>query len=164
MIGPRFAFTSVSPMYNMEIITDAFVSAPSKPSEKKSVIRVKALWDTGASKSVVTPHIIQQLGIKADGAAKVCHAGGESMVGTYLVDIILPNKILLPGIRVSECAEQGPHFDIIIGMDIISLGDLSITGQGIKRMVSFCFPSTAIIDYAQMLRQVEVVKQQGTKT
>ena len=158
MILPRFAFTTVSPMYNAEIITDAYISAPVRQREISNPIRVRALWDTGASKSVITPHIKEQLGIKADGAAKVCHAGGESLVGTYLVDIILPNKIAIPGVRVSECSEQGVHFDIIIGMDIISLGDFSITGQGIKRMVSFCLPSTAIIDYVQLLKQMDALK------
>lgn len=77
------------------------------------------------------------------------------MVNTYLVDIALPNRILLPGVRVSECAEQNGRFDMIIGMDIISLGDFAITGQGQRRMVSFCLPSISVIDYANALRMAD---------
>lgn len=151
----NFAFTLVSPTNNREIITDAFVSVPAKQNEDRQLHKVRALWDTGASNSVVTPHVISQLGIVADGIAKTRHAGGESTVKTYLMDIGLPNRILLPHIRVSECAEQDARFDIIIGMDIISMGDFSITGQGMRRMVSFCLPSTAYIDYVQMLKNIE---------
>lgn len=42
---------------------------------------------------------------------------------------------------------------MIIGMDIISLGDFSISGQQQRRMVSFCLPSSVYVDYVQMLRQ-----------
>lgn len=150
----------VSPTNNREIITDAFVSVPTKQNEGRQLHKVRALWDTGASNSVVTPHVISLLGISADGVAKTRHAGGESTVRTYLIDIGLPNRILLPHIRVSECAEADNRFDIIIGMDIISLGDFSITGQGMRRMVSFCLPSTSFIDYVQMLKQMDATNKE----
>lgn len=153
MIPQRFAFTAVSPTYNREVITDAFISAPTPNNIPVQLLNVKALWDTGASNSVIKPHIVNQLGIKADGVAKSINAGGENTVNTYLVNIALPNKMLIPMVRVTECAETpSSKFDIIIGMDIISLGDLSISGQGIKRVVSFCMPSAVVIDFVQMLQ------------
>lgn len=153
---PHFAFSSINPSYTREIITDAYISMPSKNVGlgNGQLVKVLALWDTGATNSVVTPHIISQLGLKPDGVAQSTHAGGVSLVNTYLVDIALPNKILLPGVRVSECAEQNGRFDIIVGMDIISLGDFSVTGPANRRMVSFCAPTAMNIDYVLFLKQL----------
>lgn len=145
-----FAFTSVNPSYNNAIITDAFIGLPTKDNNNRKMIKVKALWDTGATSSVVTPHVVSALGLQAVGVIKTLHAGGEGMAKTYFVDIALPNKILLQGQKVTACAEQNGRFDIIIGMDIISLGGFSITGQGNRRKVSFCVPSAVDVDYVSI--------------
>ena len=39
-------------------------------------------------------------------------------------------------------------------MDIISLGDFAITGQGERRMVSFCMPSTLMVDYVSIANNI----------
>lgn len=147
---PRFAFTAINPMYNREIITIAKAGKPQREIHLDTFRTYKALWDTGATNSVITPKIVQELGLVPVGVSQNRHTGGISTVNIYIVDICLPNNIVLPQVRVSECADQAGRFDFIIGMDIISLGDFSITGQGERRTVSFCMPSTLQIDYVDI--------------
>lgn len=134
-------------MYNREIITLSDAAKPVKDMSQTKFVKYKALWDTGATNCVVTPRVVRELGLIPAGISQNRHAGGISDVSIYYIDLRLPNNIVIKGVRVSECADQAGRFDIIIGMDIISLGDFSITSQGNRRMVSFCMPSAVAIDY-----------------
>ena len=58
------------------------------------------------------------------------------------------NEIIIPNILVS-CADLGRDLDVLIGMDIISLGDFAITNVGGKTTFSFRFPSIAEIDFVK---------------
>ena len=158
---PRFAFTSVNPFYNREIITLADVSKPSKDIQSADFYKYKALWDTGATNCVITPKVVKELGLVPSGVSQNRHAGGMSDVNIYYVDLRLPNNIVIRGVRVSECADQAGRFDLIIGMDVISLGDFSITGQGTRRMVSFCMPSSVSIDYVPIANALNKQMQQN---
>jgi hypothetical protein len=52
------------------------------------------------------------------------------------------------GVPVAECDEI-TQFRFILGMDIITLGDFSITNRANQTWVSFRTPSIAGIDYVQ---------------
>lgn len=163
---PHFAFTTINPMYNREIITIAKAAQPQREINIDDFHTYKALWDTGATNSVITPQVVKELNLVPIGVSQNRHAGGISNVNIYLIDICLPNNIIIPRVRVSECADQAGRFDFIIGMDIISLGDFSITGQGTRRMVSFCMPSALQIDYVGIANQIneQFAKQQHVDT
>lgn len=147
---PHYAFTTVNPTYNREIIILSKAAKPVRERDLSNFKDYKALWDTGATNSVITPKVVTELGLVPAGVSKNRHAGGVSDVNIYYVDICLPNNIIIPQVKVSECADQAGRFDLIIGMDIISLGDFSISGPGNRRMVSFCMPSTFQLDYVQI--------------
>ena len=46
----------------------------------------------------------------------------------YLVDVLLPNDIIVKGLRVGDGEFQG--FDMLLGMGVISLGDFHLTNDG----------------------------------
>lgn len=159
----RFAFTATNPTYNREIITLAKAAKPAKEIVTANFREYKALWDTGATNSVVTHKVVEELGLIPAGIVKNRHAGGISEVSVYYIDLLLPNNITIPQVRVSECADQAGRFDIIVGMDIISLGDFAITGQGERRMVSFCMPSTLVVDYVSIANTINAqIQKQNT--
>jgi hypothetical protein len=87
---------------------------------------------------------------------EVNHAAGTSIENTYLVDIFLPNKIRIRDVDVTECAEQAGNFGVIIGMDVITLGDFAITNVGGKSIVSFRYPSIKTIDYVEENKQIRI--------
>ena len=106
-----------------------------------------ALWDTGATQSVITRATAEALQLVPVGQTTVNHAGGCSRANTYVVNVILPNKVGFAGILVSECPDVVGDFGAIVGMDIISQADLSITNVGGQTVMSLRTPSIQAIDY-----------------
>src|SRR4051812_48621986 len=76
-----------------------------------------AIWDTGATGSVITQHVVDALGLKATGMTQTHHAGGQSLQETYLVNIRLLNGVGFSSVTVTKAPITGTH--MLIGMDII---------------------------------------------
>ena len=87
-------------------------------------IQCKAVWDTGAMSSVITPTLARKLGLFSLGLVKMHHANGDSMVNTYMINLLLPNKMEVSTLYVME--GDMTDNDILIGMDVITLCDFAI--------------------------------------
>ena len=61
-----------------------------------------AIWDTGATGSVITKRVIDECGLKPISMTKVQTAGGETTTPVFLVNIFLPNKVAFQQIKVTE--------------------------------------------------------------
>lgn len=81
------------------------------------------------------------------GQVDINHAGGSSLSPQYVINMLLPNNVMVPGIVVSECPGIVGNFGAIIGMDIIAQGDFSITNHDGVTLMTFRIPSVAPIDY-----------------
>lgn len=107
----------------------------------------KALWDTGASTSCISSHAAQELRLSPTGKIKLYTGSGHDLVNTYLVDITLPNRVRITDLRVCEAKIEDQGFDMIIGMDVICHGDMSISNFDGKTVFSFRMPSKEMTDY-----------------
>jgi predicted aspartyl protease len=105
------------------------------------------LWDTGATNSAISRNVIDKLGLIPTGMGRVFHAGGESWVSTYYVNIFLPNKAGIHSLRVTEGKINGA--DVLIGMDIISRGDFAVCHRDGKTKFSFQIPSSHDFDFVK---------------
>lgn len=131
-------------------------------ASKKSM-KCTALWDTGATNTVITKKIAQALGLVQTGVALVNHAAGQSFKPKYVVNIMLPNNVGISYVEVTEGDLTGE--DVLIGMDIITKGDFAITNVGGKTTFSFRIPSIETIDYCiQSSPQVSVSNKPIIKT
>ena len=141
------------------IISEVKVSLAFNPTNPPSPLpeayQTTALWDTGATKSVITKATADALGLIPIGTARVSHAGGTSLANTFLVNMFLPNGVAVAGIIVTECAGIANNAGALIGMDIISQGDFSITNFGGRTCMSFRFPSIAEIDYVKEAKELK---------
>ncbi len=106
----------------------------------------EAVWDTGATTTVITAKVAKDLGLKPIGLTTSHHAGGTEEVNSYLINVYLPNNIRVVGVRVVEAVLVG-NLEMLVGMDIISLGDFSFTNFGGKSTFSFRIPSIKQVDY-----------------
>lgn len=105
-----------------------------------------AVWDTGATGSVITQRVADELALTATGITKVHHADGESETETYLVNITLPNGVMFHGLRVTRATLTG--FDVLIGMDVIGNGDFALTNVDGKTVMSYRIPSKTTLDFS----------------
>lgn len=132
---PHQAFTIKYNGLVNTLITDVFVVSAFDKSKTKSF---KAIWDTGATHSVITPQVFQDLNLFAIDKTIVNGVNSRKEVCITMVHIGLPNKFLIPNHRVTVCDIAGG--DMLIGMDIIARGDFSIcTGDG-QTQFSFAMP------------------------
>ena len=106
-----------------------------------------AIWDTGATSSVITQNAINICGLKPSGVAVVKTPNGERQTASYLASIFLPNHVALGEIRFVEGTVTGS--DILIGMDIIGTGDFAVTNFGGKTTFTFRLPSCDCIDFVK---------------
>jgi hypothetical protein len=106
-----------------------------------------AIWDTGATASVITQAVVTACGLISTGMTNVFHAQGMSQAQTFLVNIRLPNGVLFHGIRVTQGDLTGA--DMLIGMDVIGVGDFAVTQPNGRTKFSFRVPSQADIDFVE---------------
>jgi hypothetical protein len=99
----------------------------------------RAVWDTGAMRSVVTPDVAQSLKLAFIDQVTVTGVNNISKAPIALVSVILPNNIRITGLTVVVC-DMRQGIDMLIGMDIISMGDMVICNGNDKTLFSFAFP------------------------
>jgi hypothetical protein len=80
--------------------------------------------------------------------AVVHTASGQRTTSVYFVSVFLPNKVVLPQLRVTEGDLPGDT-DVLIGMDIIGQGDFAVTNKDGKTVFSFRIPSLDRIDFVK---------------
>ena len=136
----------------LEISTNVMVSnlydesrQPNLPHPEYESCR--AIWDTGAMSTTISPILAQKLGLVSFGKVKMQHANGEAIVNTYVINLLLPNKMEISTLPVMEGAMS--DVDILIGMDVITLCDFAITNKDGKTIFSFDIPSCHETDYTK---------------
>lgn len=117
------------------------------------IIATQAIWDTGATNSVVTEEAAKKIGLASFGMASVNGVHGLKKVNRYFVNITLHNKSVSLDIPVTECSSliDDESIGVLIGMDIISLGDFVITNS-INTVMSFRIPSIQEIDFVEGIK------------
>ena len=121
---------------------------PSTTSTYPPAKQFKAIWDTGATGTVITKKVVDECGLSPINITKIQHCGGVSESNVYLINIILPNGVGVQQVQVTE-ADLGDNADVLIGMNIITMGDFAITNKNGKTMFSFRYPSLEHIDFGK---------------
>jgi hypothetical protein len=108
-----------------------------------------ALWDTGATHSVITEATAAKLGLQSVGKITINHAGGPEIRDRYMVNVRLPNGVMITGVAASDCHNLVGNFGAIVGMDIISRGDITITNHDNQTCMTFRTPTVGRVDYVK---------------
>jgi predicted aspartyl protease len=128
-------------------VTAAFDPKSIGPNDPKPIYsQFNAIWDTGATGTVITQKVVDACGLKAVSVTRVVGAyGGEVTRPVFLVNMGLPNQVGVHSVEVS--LGEMANADVLIGMNIITLGDFAITNQRGVTVFSFRIPSKHTIDY-----------------
>ena len=108
--------------------------------------RCRAMWSTGAARSQLSRKLIEEL--KLEAIVKEENAKQQLF---YSLDVYLPNKVRIAKVEMTEINHAMPHPNIecVIGMDIISMGDCSVSHSDGNTFFSFRVPSLGGTDYVE---------------
>src|SRR3989344_2278711 len=137
---------------------------PALTNQQIRIYGYQALWDNGATNSAITRRVIEDLGIHPVRTTTIQHAGGTSPANIYLVNLVLPDNVMVESVHVSEVTAIDGHLphdqraNVIIGMDIIGLGDFAVTNFTNKTTLSFRIPSAQEIDFVPPAQEYNILK------
>ena len=100
----------------------------------------RALIDTGANRSCMSRRLVSVCNLEPISYMSVRSAQGISEANVYSVDFTLSSEMQFCNIPVMEFS-GGSDFDVIIGMDILSQGDIAITNAKNQMFFSMRIPS-----------------------
>ena len=115
---------------------------------------VKAIVDTGATGSSITEKLARDLNLTQTGVGFLSGIGVEDQrCRTFTMDVGMPNNVLIVGQKISEVPLLKGG-DFLLGMDILSLGDLAITEHPDgSTLLSFRIPHGNPIDFVEISNQ-----------
>ncbi len=142
------AFTVTSNFGLLSVLTSPCTISDATEAPGDGGRSFTAIWDTGATNSVITQAVVDACGLVATGMERVYNVTGSAAQETYLVTIELPNRSRYTPVRVTRGNLQG-EADVLIGMDIITTGDFAVTNFGGITTFSFRFPSLEHIDFVE---------------
>jgi gag-polyprotein putative aspartyl protease len=146
------------------ITTPVEVSAPfldpTKPPAK--IARgLTAIWDTGATGSVITQRVLDQLQIPPAAMTDAYGVDSCERKNVYLVDLLLPMNVRVQGARV--IVGEVMAADVLVGMDVITMGEFVIANHGGRTKMSFCLSSQSDLDFAKQISDFDFAEQMQTR-
>lgn len=136
-----YAFTGRFNCFRGRIVSDLIICSPDDADIIST--RIRALWDTGCSQSIISKRVADFLRLSPEGTQRFRSPfGGAKVCDVTKVKIC----VVLGGIRVPievaiNCEPNSdPDCDITLGLDFITMGDFAISHDGEALVLSFCFP------------------------
>jgi len=135
------AFTREYNGYSKRLETEANIEY------KGNTVKVNALWDTGATNTCISTDVVSSLNLVPLGKQQIRTPSGAITVNTFMVDILLPNNVIAKNVAVCDSEIGKQNLGVLIGMDIICLGDFSVSNFNKKTVFTFRTPSQKKTDY-----------------
>lgn len=129
--------------------------------DKAKAVKMFGIWDTGATTSCITKKYAEQLGLTAVSTSIMRGVFGERESPVYRIVITFKNKNIVLERLVVGCdtlASDEENIGLLIGMDVIGLGDFTVSNHNNQTVMSFRIPSLATTDYVQMLQTHTPIK------
>jgi len=111
------------------------------PAVCKIPLKIEALWDTGAVSTLIKPALWDRLKLRPLENSRTRFAG---VGGPVEADVSFINLFLTPELMIECCPVYAADFpgneELLIGMDIIGMGDFAVCNTGGKTSFSFAMP------------------------
>lgn len=138
---PCHAFTTRSSGLSNRLINEAIIMY------ERNNLKTIALWDTGATGTCISEQIAKGLSMIPTGKKNISTPSGTKEVSTYLIDIALPNQVIVQNVEVCETDIGNQGIGVLIGMDIISHVDFAVSNFKNQTIFTFRIPSREKIDF-----------------
>ncbi len=146
----RYSFTVKSSATRNRLVSPCAAYkawAPESETAQPPRQQFNALWDTGATNSMITSRAVAVLGLEAGGYTHVHHVQGTTFeIPFYYVNLVVFSNFHFPDVTVvlGELTDT----DVLIGMDIINRGDFAVSNRNGATSFSFRIPSVEDFDFA----------------
>lgn len=135
---------TIGPVSNLLIAKGGTLRASSAAGQSPPLLACPLLFDTGADRTCISPQVAQQLGLKLSGKVNVTVPTGKSSANTYLADVGVPfgdpttgaEVMILENLLVMEFSGGSPHYQGLVGRDILARGLFSMAGWDTR--FTFC--------------------------
>lgn len=134
-----------------KLLTDVVIVSGDKS------MTVSAQWDTGATRSCISHDVVRELELVSVGRVNVLTPSGEGVMSTYCIDVVLPNSVRVDGIIAGDSEIGRQDIGMLIGMDIISQGDMAISNVDGKTVFTFRAPPRSVIDFVVATKRDNVL-------
>lgn len=116
------------------IISDIIISPLDNPGKKE---KLKALWDTGCGRSLISKRAVEKLGLIPDRTGLMYLRGAYINLNIFLVYVNIGTDIYVPveAFEIPYCPEYAPPF--VLGLDVIARGNFSICQVEKNTIMSF---------------------------
>ena len=131
------------------IVTDCYVVMPEGVMDSNGnrlYCKIEnAAWDTGATNTIISPEIVNVLGLTPSGRCEVSAYGGVMEANTYTIDLCFDNGYKIANLQVlGGDADSELDYDVLIGMDVITKGDFCVSTVNEQTVFSFRMPAEGI--------------------
>lgn len=129
------------------VVTECIVSNVDAEdgSKQNNGVRCLAIWDSGATSSIITRNIIDKLKLQPVGVCQAAGIHGTEYEYTYYIDLMVPGEMTFKTLEVTEGDLE--DVDVLIGMDVISQGDFCISNGNNETVVAFRSPAAEPIRF-----------------
>lgn len=147
-----FALTGKFEQFCGRIVSPATLRAPIPGSPL--TLTVRAVWDTGASRSLLSRRVADLLSLSYIGQLNMrTPFNAEYKCDCSQVDVIIvlgASFITLP-VVVADCPHSDRDCDLLLGLDFITLGDFALSHYRGELYMSFVYPPIgAPINYVEL--------------
>jgi hypothetical protein len=135
---PYLSFNNepIGPVISVGVSSPKSLLAPDASSPQ--IYWFRAIADTGCTNTSVSQNVINTLGLKSISKAQVTSTTQMINANVFLGDVFLKASIVssgqidwaFPNRFLLELIHQSPHFDVLLGMDMLEYGVFSMDGPG----------------------------------
>lgn len=88
--------------------------------------RINAIWDTGSVTSCISESMARKMGLQPAMSGVGVTAAGQLDISYYFLDIHISEDMVFHNVKVAGFPLERHDVDFLIGMDIISKGNLQV--------------------------------------
>ena len=127
----------------VDVATAYDIEGGGSPDFKKYL----SIWDTGATRTSITKRVVAECGLKAIGITQIRGVNATRLANLYLVNLRLPSSVEFVKWKVVGIEGLSGDAEVLIGMDIIGMGDFAVSNYQGRTTFTFRMPSQGEISF-----------------
>ena len=139
-----YEYDDISELHELSakcLVTGPICLYPEGQKPTSDEILMKAVWDTGSERTLVSKDILETLELEPIGMGIELHSiTGAYKSDMYIIDLYLTEDVAIRNLIVGELPNN-TNYSILIGIDAILRTDFSIEPKGNKVFLKVRHPS-----------------------